>query len=457
MPAGYRSFLASTLLTAFAPLAGALAAPPAPVETFHGITKAAHAITRGHNRKVVYDAAHARWYVFWLEETDGSPVVQPGEGITVQSSKKGKKWSAPRPVGFEEAGATSLDVIESGGGFYALGISTNVLTGLPEYGVRRLDVAKDGTLVPGPISAAFVNGAPLSDHHFYGSLLEDASGGFWIAARVGDSTPGTHAEVIRSTSAGSTAAWGASGCTGAACTNAWTNPYPSLVLEQGTIANRLFDLGGFGIGLMTYNKNNSDPGTVGRILFTLNPSGGHAGWTGAPVLLTDQANQNDGAGVDDPTRLDDRRYSAVLDRATGVIHVVYVARDTAGPENANLRYFTFSPPYASQADKSPEQVLVAGETDGVQLAIDSRVQPSKLYAFYVENAHPDYPLKMLWNDGSGWTPATSALLLSGTTGKRRYPQAPERIETDKKIVVLFQEDDGSSLWDIRSVRVKLPR
>ena len=73
-----------------------------------------------------------RWYVFWLEETDGTPVMQPGEGITSQWSSNGKSWSAPQPVGFEEAGATSLDVLESAGAFYALGLTTNPLTGFAE-------------------------------------------------------------------------------------------------------------------------------------------------------------------------------------------------------------------------------------------------------------------------------------------------------------------------------------
>ena len=67
---------------------------PAPAalagEKVLGRTLAAHALTRGHNRKVIYDAVHGRWYVFWLKETDGTAVVQPGEGITAQWSKNGK-------------------------------------------------------------------------------------------------------------------------------------------------------------------------------------------------------------------------------------------------------------------------------------------------------------------------------------------------------------------------------
>ncbi len=447
----YARVAASSLLVA----AACLLAPPAEsADLVLGHTLAAHAITRGHNRKVIYDPVKRNFYALWLEEIDGSVIQTAGEGIVSQRTTRGTSWTPNQLIGFDEAGSTSFDIIPVGSGYYALGLDDNLVSGYKEYGVRNMTINADGSLNPGPLNAAFVNSGPADLDHFYGSVLRDATGIVWIAARVGDSTPGTHAEVIRSTGPDTLNAWGPGGCLGAECKTAWTNPYPTVVMERGTIANRLLNLKGFGIGLITYNKKNSEPATIGQLLFTRNPSGGHAGWNATPIVLTTQANQYDGANTVDTTRLDDRRFSAVVDPATGVIHVVYVSRDTKDASNGNLRYFTFSPPYASLANKSAEKTIVPVEVDGAQLSIDSRHQPAKVTVFYIENHHPNYTLMMLTNPGTEFPPYTTAAPISSTVGKRQYPQAPETV-TSPYILVLDQENTTDG-WDIVGRMVRMP-
>ncbi len=420
-----------------------------------GQTQAVHALTRGHSRKVVWEPVHKRFYAFWLEESDGTPVVQPGEGIVSQRSKNGKSWSKARAIGFDEAGSSSFDIATEGGTIYALGLATNVTTGFAEYGIRELQIAKNGSLIPGAFNPAWVNNANPSENHFYGSMLKDSAGYFWIAARVGDSTPGTHQEVIRSTLPDRTDGWGPAGCLGDECAGDWVDPFAGLTLEQGTIAGRLLDLGGSGVGLMTYNKNAGTTATIGQIVWTRNASGGHAGWA-APLVLTTNANQVEGPSPLDPTRLDDRRFAAAIDPATGVIHVAYIGRDETDSTSGMLHWFSLSPPYTSLADMSADQVIVPAETDGVQIAIDATRSPSRIYLVYIQNRDPDYEARMIWNDGAGWILPAGSLSVSGSHGHRHYPQMPVRVEATR-IPVLVEEDLGSALWEIRARSVKLPR
>ena len=309
-----------------------------------------------------------------------------------------------------------------------------------KYAVRELGINPDGTLTIHLPQVIYDNsGGNSASVHFYGSLLQDGRGYFWVAARVGDSSPGTRAEVIRSTNPGSLAAWGAGGTIGPACNEEWQDPYAKSgrTMRRGTIASRLLDLGEHGVGLITYNKDDGPAAVpMGRLLFVRNPTGAQVGWASTSLMLTERANQyirlRSRRGAD-KTRGDDRRYAAVVDPGTRVIHVVYVAADTDTPENANLRYFTLAPPY-TMADKSAETTVVAGEVDGVHLSLDTRTQPSTLYVFYVANAHPNYQLRMIRNAGKGWS---SAVNLSDGVGVVRYPQPPERITGDE-IVVAYQ-------------------
>ncbi len=441
-------FSAAALL--FPPVRSAEAATPG---TLLGRTTAVHALTRGHSRKVVWEPVTRKYYAFWLEDFDSNPVPAPGEGMVAQRTKNGNSWTPPAAIGFDEAGSTSFDVLADGGDLIALGLSVNAATGRPEYGVRRLDVGIDGSLTPGPFNAAYVNGVQPANDHFYGSLLKDTAGYYWIAARVGDASPGTHAEVIRSTQPDSFGAWGPAGCLGNECTGAWTNPFAGMTLEQGTIAPRLLDLGGFGVGVLAYNKNNVTP-TIGQLVWSLNPTGGHASW-GAPLVLTTNANQEDNVNATDPTRLDDRRFAAGIDPRTGVIHVAYISRDTTDSTNGTLRWFTLSPPYRTLADKSAEQVIVPAETDGVQVAIDAKANPSRVFVTYVENKYPNYEAKLIWYERGVWTQPSKAMSVSGNVGKRRYPQMPAQI-LKQRIPVLIEEDDGPNSWIIRATSVRLP-
>jgi hypothetical protein len=81
-----------------------------------GTTKAAHSLTRGHNRKVICDAAHRRWYIFWLRD-DGKPAFNKDEeGVVYQASSDGLTWSRPIVVEpFQNGGITAWDVVSAGG------------------------------------------------------------------------------------------------------------------------------------------------------------------------------------------------------------------------------------------------------------------------------------------------------------------------------------------------------
>jgi hypothetical protein len=421
-----------------------------------GSTQAAHALTRGHNRKVILDPDSGRYYVFWLK-IGGPP--DPPNGMVYQFSTDGLTWSRPAWAGFVGEGATAFDVVPAPGGFYALGLSKVTPPDPISYAVRKLGFKPDGTLELGPPSIVHESSTAESVH-FYGSLLRDGEGTLWVAARVGDATPGTHAEIIRSTLPESLEGWGRQGCTGAACNKAWANPFPAVRFEKGTIASRLLDLGEHGVGVVTYNKRNGPPYTSGQIIFSLNPTRSHDGW-GRPVLsLTRDANQSTKADGEDRTRLDDRRFAALADPRTGIIHVAYISRDTPGPDSGTLRYFTLAPPYTTMASKSAEQTLVAAEVDGVHMSIDTRRDPSRLHIFYIENRHPDYQLRTLVNDGAGWPPASESRALTPLQGVLRYPQPPLEIRRDEFVVAFEQSRPDPAnpqrfLYEIRAALVKL--
>ena len=445
--------------------AAVVQAPPGRLagEANLGWTKAAHSLTRGHNRKVIYDATFNHWYIFWLRD-DGKPEFSKDEeGVVYQVSSDGLTWSKPIVVQpFQDGGMTAFDVTQVGTRFYLLGLSdyVNPPSRLTKNGVRELNINPDGTLIIQPPQVVYDNSAgDFNTVHFYGSILRDSKGYFWVAARVGDASPGTHAEVIRSAAPDSIAAWGPKGTIGQACNDQWTNPYAKSkqAMLQGTIASRLLDLGPHGVGLVTYNKHNDDKrNDPGQLFFVRNPTRTHDGWDATSILLTNRANQymRPAAAPDaDKTRLDDRRYSAIVDPRTFVIHVIYIAADTATPESGNLRYFTISPPY-TLADKSAETTLVAAETDGTHLSIDTRTNPSTLYVIYVANDHPNYQVRMIRNTGSGWSPAVN---VSDGVGVVRYPQCPETIAKDEMVIAwqFTNKTPERSVYDTRAAKVIL--
>lgn len=415
-------------------------------ESLLGTTKATHSLTRGHDRKIIYDPHFKHWYIFWLRIDDKQNQNNTAEGVVYQFSSDGLSWSQPKVIDSKQkTGITGWDVIAVGNRLYLLGGSTNYPYTPDEptnCSIRELEIQADGSLlIKKTIIVHDNSGGDATSLYFYGTLIRDSQGYFWTAARAGDSTPGTHAMVIRSTEPDNIAAWGPKGCTGKPCNREWFNPYTKggRNLYQGTIANRLLDLGKHGVGLMTYNNNDADSNknnAMGQILFIRNSSHAHDGWESSSILLTGQVNQHGKAGSHpnaDKTRLDDRRFTAVVDPQTNVIHVAYIAKDLDTPENANLRYFTLSPPYRLK-DKSVETTIINKEVDGVQASIDTRYSPSILYLFYVANDDPSYQIRMISKTKTGWS-STSGI--SNSAGYVRYPQSPEIISKDE-IVIGYQ-------------------
>jgi hypothetical protein len=212
-------------------------------ETDLGTTKAAHSLTRGHNRKIIFDTTYQHWYLFWLRD-DGMPTFNPEEeGVVYQISRDGLTWSRPVVMEpFQNGGITAWDVIWSGRSLYVLGLTDypNSSGKVSKYAVRELRINPDGRLTIHLPRVIYDNsGGNNASVHFYGSLLQDGQGYFWVAARVGDSTPGTHAEVIRSTNPGNLAAWGTGGMIGPACNDKWQDPYAKSgrIMLRGTIAS----------------------------------------------------------------------------------------------------------------------------------------------------------------------------------------------------------------------------
>lgn len=457
-----KKFLLPALVLAFVLICAACSAglhqpDPLPGETVLGSTKAAHSLTRTHDRKVIYDPNFNHWYIFWLRN-DGKPNINRNEeGVVYQVSKDGLNWSRPVVIEpFQRSGITGWDVISVGTRLYLLGGLTNYpyTSGPSNCSIRELKIQEDGSLtVNTPLIVHDNSGGGDTSIHFYGSLLHDSEGYFWIAARVGDSTPGTHAAVIRSTKPGSIAAWGATGCIGRLCNSEWRNPYAESgrSLYQGTIAPRLLDLGPYGVGLVTFNKNDAGArrNPCGQILFVRNPSRAHDGWEPTNIVLTDRANQYAKFNVD-KSRLDDRRFAAVVDPHTNIIHVAYITADTSTPESANLRYFTLSPPYRLE-NKSIETTVINKEVDGVNLSIDTRMTPSILYLFYVANKHPDYQLKMIRKTETGWS---SALNISNDVGTVRYPQPPEKVLNDEIVVGYQYSEKQPEGWYLYHIAVR---
>ena len=88
-----------------------------------GTTKAAHSLTRGHNRKIIYDTTYQHWYLFWLRD-DGTPTFNPEEeGVVYQMSSDGLTWSRPVVMEpFQNGGITAWDVVWSGRSLCVLGL-----------------------------------------------------------------------------------------------------------------------------------------------------------------------------------------------------------------------------------------------------------------------------------------------------------------------------------------------
>lgn len=417
-----------------------------PGETLLGPTGSAHSLTRGHDRKIIYDPNYNHWYIFWQTRDRNKKFDINKEGVVYQKSSDGLNWSSPSIIeSYQQGGITGWDVKSSGNSLYLLGhTDTPDSNGSypSKYAVRKLNIQKDGSLTKEPPAIIFKNdrGGDYSTDHFYGSLLHDSNGYFWVAARVGDSTPGTHVDVIRSTEPNSIAAWGPKGCNGESCNDAWTDPYSksNQTLHRGTIAPLLLDLGKYGIGLLIFNKNDAaaTKNPFGQLLFVRNLNHTHDGWEAKSIILTDRANQfirQGSAPNADKTRLDDRRFSAVVDPRTNIIHIAYVLADSKTSENANLRYFTLSPPYRLE-DKSAEKTVIKKEVDGLNMSIDTRTESTIIYFFYVSNNHPDYQIKMIKKTGTEWSLPVN---ISNGKGVVRYPQSPVKIFKDQ-IVIGYQ-------------------
>ena len=463
------------LVSCISPIEQVIAAAPAsqqtavPVPTaiggtILGTTNAAHSTTRGHNRKVIYDAVNCYWYVFWLYYDKDTPFTR-SEGMVYKSSPDGMNWSDSSRVveNHEGGGSSAFDIISDGTDLYALTNTGADASGkIRKYGVRRLVPDSTGSLDVHPEKVVYDNAnGDWKTVHFYGSLLLDRSGYFWVAARVGDADPNTRAEVIRSTTPNDISRWGPNGCLGVTCNDQWIDPYNGRQMLQGTIANRILDLGNHGVGIVTYNKINRGPqSSYARLLFVKNTTGAEHDWQSPGIELTSHVNQctrpGRGPGCD-TSRGDDRRFSAVIDPVTNVIHVAYITRDTSGSENANLKYFTLSPPNYTLADKSSERRLVAGETDGVQLAMDTRTTPTTLYLFYVENRHPDYQVKMLRMLDGSWESESRALPISTDSGTVRHVQVPENITTNEfPVVYQHSVPEGSGYYyEIKTSLIRL--
>jgi hypothetical protein len=192
------------------------------------------------------------------------------------------------------------------------------------------------------------------------------------------------------------------------------------------------------IALIAYNKAaGSVLSSTAQILISLNSTHGEgnvgtwSAWRQVSSLVNQCQNET---GNCDSSRLDDRRFSAVVDPATHIIHVAFIARDlsVANTGGAFLNYFTIAPPY-NAGSKSTDVTIYAGETDGVQLAIDTRTAPARLAVYYTENndigAGQNYVIKGLSTTvGSPWPAASTATIVSSSTRERWYPGLAQNIE-----------------------------
>jgi len=322
--------------------------------------------------------------------------------------------------------------------------------------------------------------------HFYGNLLFDTDGHFWVSAMVADGGSTSHVETIRSTGITGVPAtdfltWGNAGCDGltaGACNNDWTTPALTggLSWGEGEKGTMLIDLdnglGGNDIGLMVYDKGSDSVPHTGQLLWSKNSTDAHTGWPSFTQLsaLPNQyqtcgSGSNGSGGTADTTRLDDRRASCVVDPATSLIHCVYVNNDTSTSTQANLMYFTYN---HSTATKSADSTLYSGETDGVQLSVDTNTVPTTLRAFYIENhqtspscgTNPaNYYMKMLTNASlGGWNAASAAPVVSDAASRMQYPQTPETVPASGTILVMTEDNAGSSTYDIvvRTVKAVPP-
>jgi hypothetical protein len=153
---------------------------PLPGETVLGSTKAAHSLTRGHNRKVIYDPSFNHWYIFWLHD-DGKPSFNGNkEGVVYQISSDGLTWSRPVVIEpFQRGGITSWDVVLVGTRLYLLGRTDypNASGKTSGYAVRKLEIQADGSLtINTPLIVYDNRGGNNMSIHFYGSLLHDSKG-----------------------------------------------------------------------------------------------------------------------------------------------------------------------------------------------------------------------------------------------------------------------------------------
>ena len=445
---------------------GGAAAAGAASGTVLGTTSEAHSVSRSHSRKMLYDAVNGRWYAFWL--TGG------GTGTaTYAHSTDGVTFSAPVSIDTGQGiGFTSFTGQFVGTSLYILMRNSSVPGNLQdELVVRQMSVsASTGALTivktrvihycgagSTPTTSTCATATGTSAPRYYGDFLYDDQGYFWVAAHTGDQTSSKHVEIIRSTNPNSIDTWGSGGCDGTvlgACNGSWVTPSASAITwGQGESGTTLVDPdSGASVLVFANDRGTASAPSVGQIVVAKNATGSATGW-GAWLQLTANLNQypNSGTSGADATREDDRRDTLVVDRATGLVHVAYVYRDTGTSLNASTQYFTFGSPYTSLATKTNDSTIIAHETDGLQMAIDNRSTPAKLYLAFIENndsgpPNRNYVLKVLQKDGANWPDSATAATLSLTTGGRQYPQIPETIENNK--IVVMDQEGSSNPWSI---------
>ncbi len=406
-----------------------------------------------------------------------------------QHSLDGLTWSTPFLIdGTAGAGMTALMPIIDGTGMKILTRSAYPSTTVypDKYVERAYDIdAVDGDLSltdtkilhycgAGSTSSVSSCGASTgtSTIIFYGGQLKDSSGRYYVIGMKGDGGPNSTVVILRSTNPNSIATWGAAGCNASVagdCNDDWVEPGNSNIFGEGEKGCTLFDLdagAGNAVGAMCYDKGSDLVPSNGQLVFSVNAAGSDGGWSNWFALTTSGNDcQTSGStrfpsGSCDGTRLDDRRYSAVIDPATGIIHVVYIADDTGNSAQANIQYFTFGQPHTGLGTKSPDVPIVLGENDGVSLGIDTRTSPAKLHLAYIDNNDTgvpggfNYVLKLLTKDGAAWPAETAALTLSSTTGIRQYPQIPASIVGDE-IIVMDQENAGGGTYNIVARQVDM--
>ena len=374
----------------------------------------AHGITRGHNKKLIYDPKTEYYFAFFLE-------VSSTNINYYRSSKDLINWGAKaRFTNFPSGGTSTMDFILKNDRLIFSYLGQNALS---EWKFHMGELL----IMPGGILTK--NGeVEITDPSVieYGSLAVDSDGHYWYFGRK--STGGsnqTQPAAMRNPSVFTYAA-------------GWPSPTPLMGNEIaiGTTATKGFALSNNQMAAVSWLEKNGLKGG-GRVFFQLYDG---QSWQGHFQIGPETPND---------LGLDLRPVSALDD--DGNIHILLIKLNTIpNPNNLTNRqvqHIMISPPYSISNVKVVDSNILpsSSKITSIQLRIDRRFSPNKIYSTYIvdNSSSSESELFLTRFDGLNWEHTQTSILSRGS--KWVYQTTSDIGSSDKGITMVQTGYNGSEV------------